>query len=816
MRRILLLSLALLVLAACGSPSPKNQPPLQDNQPLPTFIVDPNLTPPVTELPGFSEGETRPVATLAGPDGTEAMFVANEVWLSNPDQSELDAFLDRWQGEILQTFDAAASGLSGIGPQYLVRINASPADTSKLGEDLRELDPNATGDQSVSSQAGLNLIAASAREAAGGLKLGMNWVGSGAQFSDKSTSEAPLGESLRGVAYDPNAFTWPSHSAGSTLDIGVAEAWRMLELAGKLENRVKLAILDMGFAPDKDFPAGWLAISNVPAVNPVGTENLLFCEFLVFGGCPWHGTNAASAAFALPDNDYGSAGSAGPVAEPVLVFTLYDMYTSVTALGEARAAGARIANMSYGVPIPDALFFTVLPFEAATAAFRTSGMLLFAAAGNDNDDVDAERCLPIVGCLGWEKDWYTPCENAGVICVGGTDGVSKSKAEGSNYGAEQVDLFAPYHLWLGPDPSAPSNRVRVKRGTSFSSPFAAGVAALIWAADPSLSASEVERILMSTAHSSPDSKVNRYVNALGAVQEALGNLAPVIDLFGHDDGDALERDLNIPLNLSATVEDFEDGKNCCTLEWTSSVDGDLGNGPAIQPVFTTAGSRIITVATQDSGGASSSVSVTVNVVNSAPRVTITKPEDGDEAFRDVTVLMSATSTDINEPGAELECASLTWTSNLPGDPLPLTGCEVEASFAVNGARTITLTGTDPQGLSGTASVVLTVVDPPVNLPPSVRITSPANGGGINQFEAMTLSGTATDPENDVPLTFEWTASLNDGVPVVIGSAANVTWSPADTFDFGTGRNGLKIVLSATDSENNTGSDFVVLESILID
>src|SRR5690606_32883931 len=301
---------------------------------------------------------------------------------------------------------------------------------------------------------------------------------------------------------------------------------RLLELAGKLENRVKLAILDMGFEPNADFAAGWLAISNVPFVDPVGTENLLFCEFLDFGSCPWHGTNAASAAFALPDNDFGSAGPAGPVADPVLVFTLYDMFTSVTALATAKDAGAKIANMSYGAAIPDVLFFTVEPFDVATASFRDSGMLLFAAAGNDDDDVDAERCIRFIGCLGWEEAWHTPCENAGVICVGGTNGNSTSRASGSNYGAEHVDIFAPFTMWLGPDPEAPGNEARVTHGTSYSSPFAAGVAALIWAADPSLSANEVEDILLATAHSSPDDEVNGYVNALGAVQEALGNVSP--------------------------------------------------------------------------------------------------------------------------------------------------------------------------------------------------------------------------------------------------------------------------------------------------
>src|SRR5690606_37333560 len=170
-------------------------------------------------------GEPRPVAVVTGPGDIEASFVANELWLSSPEQGELDAFLDRWQGEVLLTFDPAAHGLTGIGTQYLVRVDASSADALKLSEDLRTLDPEATGDQEVSSQAGLDLIAASAHEAAGGLQLGINWVGGGAQFRDDTSSEAPQGADLSGVPYDANAFTWPSHSVGSALNIGVAEAW---------------------------------------------------------------------------------------------------------------------------------------------------------------------------------------------------------------------------------------------------------------------------------------------------------------------------------------------------------------------------------------------------------------------------------------------------------------------------------------------------------------------------------------------------------------------------------------------------------------
>jgi hypothetical protein len=812
-KKVLSMCLALSALSACGPQTPPLAPP--------SLSVDPSLAPPLAELPGFDEGETRPIATVTGPADTRASFVENELWLSTADPAELDAFLARWHGEVLLSFDPSEHGMSGLAPQYLVRVDASAADPSLLAEDLRTLDPNATGDHRVSSEAGLDLLAAGAREAANGLQLGINWLGSGAEFSDRSSVEAPSADkTVAGVAYDPNAFTWPSHNATggsftSVLEIGVAEAWRALEFAGRLDEEVGIAVLDMGFEPDEDFPAGWQAIPNVPLFNPIGTENLVDCA----GGnsCPWHGTNVASAAFALPDNGYGSSGPAGPVAHPILVFTFCDMFTLIVALGEAKAFGADIANMSCGAPVPDYLAWSVLPFEAATALFRTTGMLLFASAGNSGEDVDAERCV-LGACLGWERAWHTPCENAGVICVGGIRGNAKTRHPKSNYGDEQVDIFAPYTLWLGPNPAAPGNQARARNGTSYSSPFVAGVAALIWAADPSLGADGVEEILMQTAHDSPDPNVKRYVNALGAVLTALGNVPPRLEVFGVDDGGTVERGLNLPVNLSATANDLEDGNGCCTIEWRSEADGLLGTGTAVQHVFDSVGSRTIVVTAEDEGGATSSVSFTLVIVNAPPTVAITKPVEGAEIFRTAAVVIRASADDLNEPGGELPCAALTWTSSFPSDPFPQTGCELEVSLDDSGTRTITVTGTDPQGASGVDSVTVDVVDPPANLPPFVRITSPENGADIPLSGDLALVGTATDPEGDTPLSFEWSASLDGGEPVAVGSGADLDWSPSGTFDFGElgeGFHSIQLRLSVTDDEDNTGSDFVILTTTIV-
>ena len=243
-------TLLALVLTACA----------QQPQPLPpiNLAVDTTIKPPLESLPGFDDGEPRPVASVTGEDGVPATFVANEVWLSTDNDAEVQVFVSRWQGKILKTIKPSEAGITGLPVQYLIRINAAAADLSTLSEDLRTLDKTSTGDHKVSSQEALNLIAASSHEAVAGLDIGMNWVGSGAgSFTDRTSMEAPTGGTLAGVAYVRDAFTWPSHSRFSEQDIGVAEAWRALDLAGKLNNRVKLAVLDMGFQPDTDSPVAF-------------------------------------------------------------------------------------------------------------------------------------------------------------------------------------------------------------------------------------------------------------------------------------------------------------------------------------------------------------------------------------------------------------------------------------------------------------------------------------------------------------------------------------------------------------------------------
>jgi hypothetical protein len=302
-----------------------------EEAPLVSVTVDPSLSPRVESLPGFDDGQPRPLAVATDIDGEPAVFVANELWVSTDDAEGLEALLARWGGEVIASLEPGAFDLSFLPTQHLIRVDASAADVALLGEHIREIDADVTGDYTVSSDEGLALLAAAAEEAASGHALGVNWVGEGAQFLDRNVTEGPEGPS----GYQPNPFEWPSHSIDASQETGVAEAWRALDFADRLGERVGVAILDMGFSPDIDTPGDMVAISNVPGVNPIDRDNILHCG----DPCPWHGTNVRSAAMAVPDNGFGSAGPAGPVARPILVFTLYDFFTSITRPGRGQGPG---------------------------------------------------------------------------------------------------------------------------------------------------------------------------------------------------------------------------------------------------------------------------------------------------------------------------------------------------------------------------------------------------------------------------------------------------------------------------------------------
>ncbi|PZA05796.1 PKD domain-containing protein [Meiothermus sp. PNK-Is4] len=774
-------------------------------------------------------------------------FVLGELVVSTDDESRLNAFLARWGGRVI----GQAEKVGDAPKTYQVQLDPSAAQVERILQQLNQNVPDLKGRFSTSSQAAAQLLAVALAEAnQEKMTVTPNFVFTSEAIASGSTSEAPT-SSTPGIPYSPNAFEWSYMNRGSAQDIGVGEAWRLLERAGRFSNKVRIMVLDGGFAPNADFPEARVVGSwNVP--NP------LPCS----GGasCPWHGTHVTTSAMGRPDNAFGVAGPAGPVGELLAVPFQGDFIGMITTLERIITAtlfgNPKIINMSGGFELDlgwdiavkvSCLGLCPAPSEVAsgfTTAVAASGKLLFAAAGNEGKDVDN-------GGADIEGSTHIPCELNSVICVGGMAHDATTRDPRSNFGSkpddDSVDIYGPFWLWTGPDPDNPANQARLRAGSSFSSPFVAGVAALVWAANPSLSASQVWAILRDTAHVGRVGVRNRdrWVNAFAAVARALevGTSNPSITLSG---GPATA-DLNRRWSVTASVTDFT-GNPCppayCPLTFEPAPEQVVGNTAFYR--FNTTGSRTIRVTARDLLGREGSATRTVNVINSAPVVSISQPTAGATYYVGQAVQLLGSATDLNEgpdPGpGPLPCR---WTSSNPGDTaFPRNGCNTTVSFSSTGPRTLTLTATDPQGLSTTASVSITINPAPPNLPPTITLGSLSPGvnydDGYDWDTRLRASGSATDPEGNTPITYTWRATSyapGGGTSTVFASnvvisgpttvSGDLDWTPSSTpslFAECSAPNAydgqiVRLTLTATDSLGNSSTrslpDIKVYRCILI-
>ncbi|MEL6616241.1 MAG: S8 family serine peptidase, partial [Bacteroidota bacterium] len=231
--------------------------------------------------------------------------------------------------------------------------------------------------------------------------------------------------------------------------------------------------------------------------NPADLSERFYGVPDVHGPDPSHGTGVAGLVAAARGNGLGIDGIAPNEASgesaPVRIMALRAVPNGderdkdiANAIRYAVDNGARVINMSFGKGYSPQK--TAVDEAAEYAAAR--GVLLVHAAGNDGKDLGGGGNYPtdITASGGFIPTW---------IEVGAsTRDMSALAADFSNYGDREVDLFAP-----GADVTslAPGGEIQTANGTSFAAPVVAGVAALVMAYFPDLSAEEVRQILLDSA-----------------------------------------------------------------------------------------------------------------------------------------------------------------------------------------------------------------------------------------------------------------------------------------------------------------------------
>lgn len=150
--------------------------------------------------------------------------------------------------------------------------------------------------------------------------------------------------------------------------------------------------------------------------------------------------------------------------------------------------GASIVNMSFG----KGYSYDEGVVEKAIKYARKKDVLLVHAAGNsaENNDLGGNFPNDLLGKKGKEATNWLEIGASNW----GKDG--NDLATFSNYGEEQVDVFAP-----GVDLYAtiPQSDYRAMSGTSMASPVVAGVAAVLRSYYPALTAAQVKEIIMESA-----------------------------------------------------------------------------------------------------------------------------------------------------------------------------------------------------------------------------------------------------------------------------------------------------------------------------
>lgn len=220
----------------------------------------------------------------------------------------------------------------------------------------------------------------------------------------------------------------------------------------------------------------------------------------VMGQDAKHGTHVAGIIGAVRGNGIGVDGIANDVSF-MMIRTVPDGDERdkdvANAIRYAVDNGAQIISMSFGKAYS--------PYKAAVddavKYADAHGVLMVHAAGNDGADLSKAKNFPNPTYIdgGHPNLW---------IEVGASSwkGGDKLPAEFSNYGQQQVDLFAPGVDILS---TVPGNQYERDSGTSMAAPVVTGVAALVMSYYPNLSAADVKKILMASTSKYPDQIVVR-------------------------------------------------------------------------------------------------------------------------------------------------------------------------------------------------------------------------------------------------------------------------------------------------------------------
>lgn len=270
--------------------------------------------------------------------------------------------------------------------------------------------------------------------------------------------------------------------------------WLVEVATAQFEEQIKANedILLYSYNPDYDS-------RTIVGDNYTDFQNTNYGNNEIKGSFSRHGTHVAGIIGAVRDNGEGMNGIADHVAiMGVKIIPDGDERDKdvANAIKYAVDNGASVINMSFGKGYSPEKYLV----DNAMQYAAKRDVLLVLGAGNESTDIDADPKYP--------NDTYAKkklfgCKRAkNMLSVGALspDGGELAIAEFSNYGKNEVDVFAPgVYIYS----TTPDSTYEYLSGTSMAAPVVSGVAALIRSRYPDLSAVQVKDIIMKSVRKLP-------------------------------------------------------------------------------------------------------------------------------------------------------------------------------------------------------------------------------------------------------------------------------------------------------------------------
>jgi subtilisin family serine protease len=316
-----------------------------------------------------------------------------------------------------------------------------------------------------------------------------------------------LRQEMNTASYNRETLTAfiPSSVLGKEAKLGMLSLHRLMQLDKEELNTYTIAQLEeyiegktVAFSSKEKLPNDERTL--IVRDNYYNFADAFYGNNDIMGPTPNHGTHVSGIIAAARNNGVGIDGVSDAVKIMMIrVVPDGDEYDKDVALAIKYAVnnGAKIINMSFGKAYSPEKYWV----DSAVRYAEQKDVLLVHSAGNESYNLDSTTVFPNAYLAAWKQNANN------FITIGASSDTlitdNSIAAEFSNYGKQNVDLFAPGVKIYSTLPGG--NVYGNQDGTSMASPIVTGVAAILRTYYPSLSAQQVKTILEKTVYIPADS-----------------------------------------------------------------------------------------------------------------------------------------------------------------------------------------------------------------------------------------------------------------------------------------------------------------------